>query len=62
MGILPLQFREGETAESLGLTGKEQFTINLKSDDIKVGQEVEIETSTGKKFKTKIRVDTEPEV
>jgi len=37
MGILPLQFKEGETAESLGLTGKELFTIKLKSDDIKVG-------------------------
>ena len=27
MGVLPLQFAEGETAESLGLTGEEEFTI-----------------------------------
>ena len=27
MGILPLQFRAGETAESLGLTGEEVYTI-----------------------------------
>jgi aconitate hydratase len=27
MGILPLQFREGESAESLGLDGRESFTI-----------------------------------
>ena len=27
MGILPLQFQPGETAESLGLTGEEVFTI-----------------------------------
>jgi aconitate hydratase len=29
MGVLPLQFREGESYESLGLTGKELFTIDL---------------------------------
>ena len=27
MGVLPLQFPEGETAESLGLTGEEEFSI-----------------------------------
>ena len=27
MGILPLQFRPGETAESLGLTGEEVYSI-----------------------------------
>jgi len=27
MGILPLQFRDGESAESLGLTGRERYTI-----------------------------------
>jgi aconitate hydratase len=27
MGVIPLQFPEGETAESLGLTGEEEFTI-----------------------------------
>jgi aconitate hydratase len=29
MGILPLEFKEGQSADSLGLTGKEQFTIKL---------------------------------
>jgi aconitate hydratase len=28
MGVLPLQFRDGENAESLGLTGSETFTIH----------------------------------
>ena len=28
MGILPLQFREGESAESLGLDGRERYTIS----------------------------------
>jgi aconitate hydratase len=27
MGILPLQYREGDAAQSLGLTGFEEFTI-----------------------------------
>ena len=27
MGVVPLQFPEGESAESLGLTGEEEFTI-----------------------------------
>ena len=27
MGVLPLQFAEGQTAESLGLTGQEEFSI-----------------------------------
>lgn len=29
MGIMPLQFVEGQSAESLGLTGKETFTIDI---------------------------------
>ena len=29
MGIIPLQFNAGENAETLGLTGKEQYTIAL---------------------------------
>ena len=28
MGVLPLQFRDGESAETLGLTGTERFTIS----------------------------------
>jgi aconitate hydratase len=27
MGVLPLQYRDGETAESLGLTGEEEFSV-----------------------------------
>lgn len=32
MGIIPLQYQAGQTAESLGLTGKETFTISLPDD------------------------------
>lgn len=42
MGILPLQFLEGQHAKGLGLTGKEKFTINIPQD-IKPGQVVDIQ-------------------
>jgi len=35
MGILPCQFQEGENAETLGLTGKEQFSISLNGGDLR---------------------------
>ena len=33
MGIVPLQFRAGETADSLGLSGRETFTIQLPAPE-----------------------------
>jgi len=62
MGILPLQFKNGENADSLGLTGKEKFSIKLNGGNLKVWQDVEITTDTGKKFIAKARIDTEPEI
>ena len=41
MGVLPLQFREGESRESLDLDGTEEFEIAL-SDDLKPLQAVEV--------------------
>ncbi len=32
MGIIPLQYKPGDTADSLGLTGSETFTIVLPDD------------------------------
>lgn len=61
MGILPLEFSKGENAESLGLTGKEQYTIHLP-EKLSIGQTVEVSTDNGKKFKVKARIDTEPEI
>jgi aconitate hydratase len=37
MGILPLQFKKGQNADSLGLTGKETFSLNLNGGNLKVG-------------------------
>lgn len=62
MGILPLQFKAGESADSLGLTGKEKFSISLNGGNLKVGQDVVVKTDSGKTFTVKARIDTEPEI
>ncbi|KAL6724152.1 hypothetical protein Aduo_019066 [Ancylostoma duodenale] len=61
MGVVPLQFKAGQNAEVLGLTGKEQYTITIP-DDLKVGQLLEVTLSTGKKFEVVCRFDTEVEL
>ena len=65
MGVLPLQFKEGETPETLGLTGKETYTI-LIDDNLKPGQDVEIkakdEAGQMKTFHVKCRLDSPIEV
>ena len=45
MGIVPLQYKPGDSAESLGLTGKESYTIELPSE-ITPGQLVPVKVST----------------
>ena len=40
MGILPLQYLPGENAASLGLTGREQFTVLGIADGLRPHQEV----------------------
>ncbi|HEY8798721.1 MAG TPA: aconitate hydratase, partial [Candidatus Dormibacteraeota bacterium] len=65
MGILPLEFAHGENLQSLGLTGKERFTIR-GLESLKPGQtvEVEAESDDGTKtvFNTHSRVDNDTEV
>jgi aconitate hydratase len=41
MGVLPLQFKDGETRDTLGLTGNETFTITGVAD-LKPRQDVEV--------------------
>ncbi|KAM9989592.1 hypothetical protein ACTFIY_005627 [Dictyostelium cf. discoideum] len=64
MGIIPLQFQPGQNASTLGLTGKEQFNIELPTDKslIKTGQTVKVTTNCGKSFETILRFDTPIEV
>ena len=42
MGVLPLVFREGESAEKLGLTGREAYTIEGLDDAITARQELTV--------------------
>ncbi len=42
MGVLPLVFEAGKNAESLGLTGKESFTIHGVSDSIQAKQALKV--------------------
>ena len=62
MGILPLQFKKGESADSLGLNGHETFSLQLNGGKLKVGQEIEVTASSGKKFNAVVRIDTDPEL
>ena len=52
MGVLPLQFLEGTTAQSLGLDGSERFSITGLSDSIKPGQQVTLEIESKNARKT----------
>ncbi len=66
MGVLPLQYFPGETAESLGLDGTELFsTLNL-ADNLQPGQTVKIkavkEDGSEIEFRTLCRIDTPVEV
>ncbi|MGJ3244093.1 MAG: aconitate hydratase AcnA [Opitutales bacterium] len=42
MGVLPLQFREGDSARSLGLDGTETFSLGGIGDNLEPGQAVEL--------------------
>jgi aconitate hydratase len=61
MGVLPLQFREGEGANVLELTGNESFTITGVGG-IKPRQDVEVKLTgpdgTSRSFTARCRIDT----
>ena len=65
MGVLPLEFPEGEDAGSLGLTGHETFDIDLPSN-VEPLQQVTVHATspdgTKKTFQAKARIDTPVEV
>jgi len=67
MGVLPLQFKDGETRESLGLTGHEVYDIVGLSEDLKPQQEVTVRAKDPKgggarEFKAVVRIDTPVEI
>jgi aconitate hydratase len=62
LGVLPMQYKEGDTAEKLGLTGKEVFSITGIANDIKPLKEIEItgtdEQGNQNKFTVIARLDS----
>ena len=59
MGVLPLQFADGESIESLGLTGEEVVDIG----DLQNGEAKTVTVTAGQtEFDAKIRLDTPNEV
>ncbi|MCB8991709.1 MAG: aconitate hydratase AcnA [Ardenticatenaceae bacterium] len=66
MGVLPLQFKAGETPATLGLDGSEVFsTLNL-TDAVRPGQDIMVQAvkgdGTAVTFQTTCRIDTPVEV
>ncbi|MER5411303.1 aconitate hydratase AcnA [Streptomyces virginiae] len=60
MGVLPLQFPEGATAASLGLTGEETFSFT-GVEELNNGttpRTVKVTTDTGVEFDAVVRIDT----
>ncbi|MDN7226761.1 aconitate hydratase AcnA [Planococcus liqunii] len=65
MGVLPLQFVNGQNADSLGLTGRESISVNL-TDDVKPRDVLKVtataEDGTVTEFDALVRFDSEVEV
>jgi aconitate hydratase len=57
MGVLPLQFKNGETRESLGLTGEETFSIAGLAGADQLPREVTVRAGD-KEFTATVRIDT----
>jgi aconitate hydratase len=66
MGILPLQYMPGENAASLGLSGREAFSIEGFGDEIRPRQEVSVRIRDGdgreRSFRAVARLDGEIDV
>jgi aconitate hydratase len=67
MGVLPLQFSDGESVESLGLTGQETFTIQGIADGDEVPRKLTVTADGGEsgssasEFEVTVRIDTPKE-
>jgi len=64
MGVLPLQFKEGQNAHSLGLTGRETFEIAGLNRGAAKFVKVIAKTDDGKstEFEARLRIDTPKEL
>jgi aconitate hydratase len=63
MGVLPLEFPAGESAESLGLDGTEQFTITGYAEPLNNGElpREALVQAGDKSFSARLRIDTPKE-
>ncbi len=63
MGVLPLQYPEGESAASLGLTGTEDFAISGFAEELNAGGlPTSVTVTAGEvSFEAKLRIDTPKE-
>ena len=64
MGVLPLQFNDGDNAETLGLTGQETFSIEGLGDGSAKTVTVRAVAEDGRErtFEARVRIDTPQEV
>ncbi|MGA5897135.1 aconitate hydratase [Streptomyces venetus] len=60
MGVLPLQFPEGQSAATLGLTGEETFSFSgvTELNNGTTPRTVKVTTDTGVEFDAVVRIDT----
>jgi len=61
MGIVPLQFMPGDSAEKLKITGQEKISVYMP-EKLKPGMLVDIIIEDGRKFQVKLRFDTDVEL
>lgn len=65
MGVLPLQFKQGVSAETLGLTGKETFEVQI-DENVKPRQLVAVKATDAEgkvtEFEAIVRFDSEVEI
>ncbi len=64
MGILPLQYRDGDTAAALGLNGTETYSIDGLGDGSAKQVTVRVVAENGKEtsFQARVRIDTPQEI
>uniref|UniRef100_A0A665UP56 Cytoplasmic aconitate hydratase n=1 Tax=Echeneis naucrates TaxID=173247 RepID=A0A665UP56_ECHNA len=61
MGLIPLEYLPGDTADSLGLTGRERYTITIPQQ-LTPRMTVDVKLDTGKTFQVRMRFDTDVEL
>ncbi|XP_075943317.1 cytoplasmic aconitate hydratase isoform X2 [Anarhichas minor] len=61
MGVIPLEYLAGDTADSLGLSGRERYTI-IMPEQLTPRMIVDVKLDTGKTFQARMRFDTDVEL